>query len=143
MNRLIFCFITIAFFTACGGGQKEEKKPEPKEPGNIVSLTADQYKNADIRTDTLSHKMVSAILRVNGKIDVPPQNTVSVSAPLGGYLQSMKLLPGMHITKGQTLAVMEDNQYIQLQQDYLTARARLSYAEQEYNRQKELNASKA
>lgn len=41
------------------------------------------------------------------------------------------------------LAVLEDNQYIQLQQDYLTAKAQLQNAMGEYNRQKELNQSKA
>jgi cobalt-zinc-cadmium efflux system membrane fusion protein len=63
---------------------------------------------------------------VNGKIDVPPQNMVSISVPLGGYLKSTKLLEGMHISKGEVIAIMEDQQYIQLQQDYLTAKAHFS-----------------
>ena len=76
-------------------------------------------------------------------MDVPPQNLVSISIPLGGYLRSTNLLTGTHVSKGQTLALMEDPQYIQLQQDYLTAKTKLVYAEKEYNRQKELNESKA
>jgi cobalt-zinc-cadmium efflux system membrane fusion protein len=68
---------------------------------------------------------------------------VSVSVPLGGYLKSTQLLPGMHVNKGQAIAVMEDLQYIQLQQDYLTTKAQLQYDEADYNRQKELNQSKA
>jgi cobalt-zinc-cadmium efflux system membrane fusion protein len=38
---------------------------------------------------------------------------------------------------------MEDQQYIQLQQDYLTTKAQFSFTEGEYVRQKELNQSKA
>jgi cobalt-zinc-cadmium efflux system membrane fusion protein len=49
----------------------------------------------------------------------------------------------MAVSKGQTIAVIQDQQYIQMQQDYLTARARLSYLEKEYARQRELNESKA
>ena len=49
----------------------------------------------------------------------------------------------MHISKGEVIATMEDQQYIQLQQDYLTAKAHFSSIEAEYIRQKELNASKA
>ena len=86
---------------------------------------------------------MSSIIRVNGKIDVPPQNMVSISMPLGGYLLSTKLLPGMHITRGEVIAVMEDQQYIQLQQDYLTTRSKLNYLEAELQRQKDLNQSKA
>ena len=49
----------------------------------------------------------------------------------------------MHVNKNEVIAVIEDNQYIQLQEDYLTAKAQLSLYENEYNRQKDLNASKA
>ncbi|MCH5687408.1 efflux RND transporter periplasmic adaptor subunit [Niabella sp. W65] len=49
----------------------------------------------------------------------------------------------MPVSKGQVLAVIEDPQYIQLQQDYLTAKAQLAFNESEYNRQKDLNQSKA
>jgi membrane fusion protein, heavy metal efflux system len=80
---------------------------------------------------------------VNGRVDVPPQNMVSISVPLGGYLKSTKLLEGMHLNKGEVIAIVEDQQYIQLQQDYLTARAKIGYLENEYHRQKALNQSQA
>lgn len=83
------------------------------------------------------------MLKVTGKIDVPPQNMVSVSVALGGYLKWTNLLPGMRIKKGDLLAIMEDQQYIQLQEEYLTAKAKLNFAEKDYNRQKELNQIKA
>ncbi len=49
----------------------------------------------------------------------------------------------MHISKGEEIATMEDQQYIQLQQDFLMAKAHFTSIEAEYNRQKELNQSKA
>jgi cobalt-zinc-cadmium efflux system membrane fusion protein len=66
----------------------------------------------------ISSQTISSVLKVNGIIDVPPQNMVSISVPLGGFLKSTKLLPGMHIAKGEIIASMEDQQYIQLQQEY-------------------------
>jgi membrane fusion protein, heavy metal efflux system len=68
---------------------------------------------------------------------------VSISAPLGGYLKSTKLLPGMHLNKGEVIAVLEDQQYITLQQDYLSAQARFDFLNSEFSRQEELNKSKA
>jgi cobalt-zinc-cadmium efflux system membrane fusion protein len=53
-------------------------------------------------------KNIAPIFKVNGIIDVPPQNMVSVSMPLGGYLKSTKLLPGMHFNKGEVIATMQD-----------------------------------
>ena len=110
---------------------------------NTITLNDVQIKNAHIETGKIEQRQISSILKVNGRIDVPPQNMVSVSVPLGGYLKSTKLLPGMHLNKNEVIAVIEDNQYIQIQQDYLTAKAQLGFQEAEYNRQRELNATKA
>ena len=62
---------------------------------------------------------------------------------MGGYLKSTRLLEGMHVTKGQILCVVENQQYIQLQEDYLLAKAKIGYAKAEFERQKELNQTKA
>ena len=140
----LFIILGIGFlFAACGESKPEEQRKSRKSEENIVGLTEAQIKNAGIQTGKIGQRSVSSVLRVSGKIDVPPQNMVSISAPLGGYLKSTRLLPGMHIGKGEVIAVMEDQQYIQLQQDYLTAKAQFGFNESEYNRQRELNQSKA
>lgn len=141
-NIISIISISVLLF-ACGNETKSEQTSVEQTQENIITLTKEQYKNAGIETGKLSNKNISSLLKVNGKIDVPPQSMVSVSIPLGGFLKSTKLLAGMHINKGEVLAVMEDIQYIQLQQDYLTTKAQFALAESEYNRQKELNQSKA
>ena len=134
---------TTFLLWSCGSKQQERAEKEAPADPQTLSLTEAQYKNAGIETGTLSTRMVSPLLKLSGKIDVPPQSLLTVSAPLGGYLKSTKLLPGMHVAKGEVLAVMEDVQYIQLQQDYLTAKAQMSYLESEYQRQRELNQNQA
>jgi len=126
----------------------KEKKPAPAiqqtvVQTNSIELTPAQIKNAGIKIEKATTRDMHTILKVNGMIDVPPQNIVSVSIPLGGYLKSMQLLPGMQVSKGQVLAVLEDPQYIQLQQDYLVAKSRLAYLESDYIRQKGLNEAQA
>ena len=138
-----YIIILSIFFSACNSSQKTNETKQANANENSVSLTAGQMKIAGIQTGTAEVKTISSVLKVNGAIDVPPQNMVSISFPLGGYLKSTKLLPGMHISKGEVLAVLEDPQYIQLQQDYLMAKAKLSFSEADFNRQKELNATKA
>lgn len=144
--KRIHCIILISvLLTACGTKQNTTNKQAAANPTNEmrIKLTDAQLKAAKIQLGDLEEKSISSIIKVNGKIDVPPQNMVSVSMPLGGYLKTTKLLPGMHINKGEVIATMEDQQYIQLQQEYLTAKSKLVYTEAEYNRQKELNQSKA
>ena len=142
MKNIIITFSIGLIFTAC----TNQKTPEPTAAPvmeKVITLTDAQIKNAHIETGKIEQKQISSILKVSGRIDVPPQNMVSVSVPLGGYLKSTKLLPGAHINKNEVIAVIQDNQYIQLQQDYLTAKAQFGFHEAEYNRQRELNASKA
>ena len=135
----------FVFLFAVQCSKKEEtfvKSTTPKDE-SIVTLTDAQLKNTPIETTSLSVKNISTVLKINGKIDVPPQNLVSVSVPLGGYLKNTNLLPGMHVNKGQIIAVIENPQFIQLQQDYLMAKSKLHFAELDYNRQKKLNQSQA
>ncbi len=139
-----YFFLPLLILTISCGSENNKTADSTKELAfNEVSLDSLQMKQTGLELGSLQTRQLSAIVKVNGKIDVPPQNMVSVCMPLGGYLKSTKLLPGMHIQKGEVIAVMEDQQYIQLQQDYLMASAQKRVLEQEYERQKELNQSKA
>lgn len=142
MKNYIFLAIVISILASCRS--KEEKAEiEDSATVNTVELTQAQHNISKVETGKIEQRNIASLLKVSGSIDVPPQNMVSVSIPLGGYLKSTKLLAGMHIVKGEVLAVMEDQQYVTLQQEYLTAKARLIFAEEEFIRQEELNKSKA
>ena len=110
--------------------------------GDFVSLTAEQLKNANLEFSFVMDTTVQKLLKVNGHMDVPPSNIVSISIPMGGYLKKTKLIPGLQLKKGEVIAVLEDPSYIDLQQNYLTALSKLAYLEADYVRQKGLNESK-
>jgi cobalt-zinc-cadmium efflux system membrane fusion protein len=143
MKKIIILFIVTFALFSCGNKKATETESTQPILENNVTITDAQFKSANIQFGKLEKRTISTTLKLNGKIDVPPQNMVSVSMPLGGFLKSTKLLPGMHVKKGEVIAVMEDQQYIQLQQDYLTIKSKLNFYENEFNRQKELNLSKA
>ncbi len=143
MKNIVIISLALALLAACGDNKNTKVETEAAPSGNAVELTDDQMKNSEIQTGKIERKTISSLLRVNGKIDVPPQNMVSISVPLGGYLKSSHLLEGTHVRRGEVIAIMEDQQYIQLQQDYLTAKAQFGALEKEYLRQKQLNESKA
>ena len=144
MKQFTVLTAIIILLAACGTKKAADTEGLPEAiADSVITLTAEQVKNAGIVTGKPETKEISSILRVNGKIDVPPQNMVSISVPLGGYLKTTKLLPGMHVSKGEAIAVIEDQQYIQLQQDYLTAQAKIGFLENEYKRQQSLNQSQA
>jgi membrane fusion protein, heavy metal efflux system len=143
MRNIFISILPVLLLVACGSKSAKEEVATTGNTANTIILTEAQLKNAAITTGKMEQKEISSILKLNGKIDVPPQNMISVSVPLGGYLKSTKLLPGMQISKGQVIAIVEDQQYIQLQQDYLTAKSKISFLKNEYERQKELNQSQS
>ncbi|HMW38344.1 MAG: efflux RND transporter periplasmic adaptor subunit [Saprospiraceae bacterium] len=136
-------FVACTFLVACSNTNKGEPEAAPPKSETVITLSSEQMKNASIETAIPESRIFSNTIRLNGKIEVPPQNLVSISVPLGGYLKSTDLMPGTKVRKGQILAILEDPQYIQLQQEFLTAQAQLSFDEGEFNRQRELNQSKA
>ncbi|MFZ4569281.1 MAG: efflux RND transporter periplasmic adaptor subunit [Bacteroidota bacterium] len=142
MNYSIFLFI-ILLLSGCGHTSSDTQTQVQETQSKSITLTDAQKKNSTISIGALIQKDISEIIKVHGKIDVPPQNLISVSIPMGGFLVSSDLLPGMHVKKGQVIAVLEDQQYIQLQEDYLTTKVRLEQAESDFIRQKDLNESKA
>lgn len=138
-NILYTLFFSMLF--SCHSPRPEEALKSEAAP-DTITLTEAQIKAAGIQTGAIQRHMLNSELKVNGLVDVPPQNIISVSFPLGGYLKSADLLPGMHVSKGEVIAIMQDQSLIQLQQDYLIARAKLEYLEKDYERQKMLNENK-
>lgn len=108
--------------------------------GDSVLITPAQSMASGIQTGQIEMRSLSGGIPVTGKLDVPPQNMVNITAPLGGFLRSTSLLQGMRVAKGQTIAVIENPEYIQLQQDYLDTRSQVNFLEQEYERQAKLAA---
>lgn len=141
--RYIVIILLSSFLFSCGNKDQKKDTSEPASESNVAQLTPQQKKNIGLQLGKLTSKNVSSILKLSGQIDVPPQNMISISIPLGGFLKSTQLLPGMHVRKGQFLATLEDQQYILLQQNYLTTKVKLKQAEADYKRQKSLNANQA
>lgn len=142
LNRLLV-ISGLLILVHCKSQPAEQASQSDTQNSNTVTLTGAQLKNAPVETTQLSKNNIATVLKLYGKIDLPPQKLVSVSMPLGGYLKSTYLVPGMQVKKGQVIAVMEDPQYVRLQQEYLQAKSELKFAELDYNRQKELNQSQA
>ena len=137
---IIILGLIISLNSCINGDGKPVADTEELEviPENIVELREDQIKLAGIQTGAIELRSVSNTIKVNGIISVAPQNQATVSMPLGGFIKSTNLLPGHAVSKGQILAVIENQEFVDIQQSYLEARNRLVFAEAEYNRHTDL-----
>jgi cobalt-zinc-cadmium efflux system membrane fusion protein len=136
----IALFSLIIAFSSCNPGVKTsaETKEEEVIPEDIVELRNDQIKLANIETGAIEMRSMSGTLKVNGIVAVAPQNFATVCAPMGGFIKSMTLMPGNAVTKGQTLAIIENQEFVDIQQSYFEAKNKFEFAEAEYNRHSEL-----
>ncbi|OIN57909.1 efflux RND transporter periplasmic adaptor subunit [Arsenicibacter rosenii] len=153
MNRIIpGLILTIFLYQACNSPKTTSEETPAKtdstataeagQDGPVeVTFTQAQYNIAGIQLGQPERRNISSTLKVNGTIDVPPNQRVTISVPYGGYVRNLDhdLLPGQRVRKGQLLAVLENPEFIQFQQDYLETKARLDYTDQEYLRQQELS----
>lgn len=142
MRSTIYLLLVVTFLVGCQS-KTEKSKIDKISQENKITLTATQIKNANIAVGTLQEQSINSTLKVNGKIALSPEAIASVSMPLGGYIKQIKVMPGMQISKGQVLAVMEDQSYVQLQQEYLNMKQQVVFSSKDFQRQKELNDSQA
>ncbi|MBC6605762.1 efflux RND transporter periplasmic adaptor subunit [Hymenobacter sp. BT188] len=141
--------LTVTSLSACQSkgestGQRAEEPaataPTSDLPPQALRISPAQAAAAGITLGGFSHQNMTSEVVANGVLDVPPQNHVSISAVMGGYVQQVKVLPGQYVKKGAVVAVLRHPDYLKLQQEYLQARARLRFLGQELERQQELDA---
>jgi membrane fusion protein, heavy metal efflux system len=106
----------------------------------VYQLTATQFQASDMQLAPLAPHDFHQTIKTNGLIDVPPGNRALVSAYFGGYVKDIGLLPGEQVRKGQVLFVLENPEYIEMQQDFLEAKGQLSYLKSDFERQANLAA---
>jgi cobalt-zinc-cadmium efflux system membrane fusion protein len=137
INLLLVLFATILCIS-CGNKAAEESTDAKEEEANVVEFSEAQYETASIELGKVESRQISATVRASGMLDVPPQQLVSISIPLGGFLKSTELLQGYRVKKGQMIATLESMDFVQMQQEYLEARNQFNFSKTDYERQQVL-----
>lgn len=134
--------IILPMFSSCGSEQSQVEAAKEDE-STILTFNEEQLKNAGITEGTPTLKTIGLSIYANGTVEVPPQNKTVISVPFGGFVNSLEVLDGMSVKKGQTLLTIEHPELIQLQQDYLELVGTIEYLEAEYQRQRLLSEKEA
>lgn len=157
-NMLFLLLPFVLFISSCSN--KEEKKTNdanttstPKEKGEetheeeaaptIASLTQEQIKAVNITYGSIEMKELTATIKANGSLSVPNNNKANVTSLYGGVIKTLGVEIGSNVRKGQEIASIANPQFISLQEEYLSTNSKIVFAEQEVQRQKELNDGNA
>jgi cobalt-zinc-cadmium efflux system membrane fusion protein len=147
--KITYIALLPLFLLACNSKQDKkadapvQQQQQPQDKSNIILFTPEQIKNGGIDTGHIPMHKLATSIHVNGQVDVPPENLIAVNIPFGGFLKNTSMLPGEPVRKGQVIAVVESQDYITLQQDYLTTVSKAIFLKQELERQRVLSAQQA
>ncbi|OCA69840.1 efflux transporter periplasmic adaptor subunit [Chryseobacterium artocarpi] len=146
-NIISLVFISILAISCGKKEAAEEKAPEKTEqkehaheevPQTIASLTEEQMKSVGVTLGPIEMKELTSTIKANGLLSVPNSNKATITSLYGGIIKTINIQVGSIVKKGQVIATIANPEYIQLQEDYLTTNSRITYAEQEFRRQREL-----
>ncbi|WP_209400740.1 efflux RND transporter periplasmic adaptor subunit [Pseudozobellia sp. WGM2] len=141
MRKTIYIVIIsqVILINSCGERQNVENlASETENSDESITITKEQFNTGDMTLGSLEEKSFPTTIKTNGMIDVPPENRAVVSATMGGYIKQTPLLIGDSVKKGQMLVIIENPEFVTLQQDYMEVKQKLTFLESEYNRQKTL-----
>ncbi len=137
--RNILAAIAIAVIvSACSKETLKTDEPSDEKVRNVLTLTSEQQKAVGLELGALEFRNLSSTLKANGKLTLPAQNQANVSLAVGGIVKSIAVVEGAYVTAGQILAIIQNSDFIQLQQDFLQSKSQLAFLKAEYDRQKEL-----
>jgi cobalt-zinc-cadmium efflux system membrane fusion protein len=139
MKKYFISFLVLLALNACSSKEPKNSTTNTEDStisSSLIQLDKDQLQQANLKMAVLEKGTASMEVHLNGKIDVPPTAVASVSIPMGGYVQDINLIPGNYVKKGRTIATIKDPQFVQLQEDYLSAKAKSVYLSQDMDRQK-------
>ncbi|MBX2908311.1 MAG: efflux RND transporter periplasmic adaptor subunit [Chitinophagales bacterium] len=91
----------------------------------------------------VENKELTSTIQANGVLKVPNNSRANISSIYGGIIQSINVEIGDNVKKGQVIATIANPQFVQLQEEYLAASSKLLFAEQEHQRQNDLNKGNA
>jgi cobalt-zinc-cadmium efflux system membrane fusion protein len=135
----LFVLFSILFTLNSCGEKKTEEAHEEEKSETEVALTEAQFKTIGIETGSIEMKNLNTVIKANGYTAVPPQNMANISTLIGGVVKDIYVLEGTFVSKGKTLATIQNLEVTEMQEDYNSAMANIEYLQLEYNRQKTLS----
>lgn len=154
LQYISFIILVAGFLLTSCAGKSPENREEPAletshekeaegEHEGMVEISEEQLKAVGITIGSLEQKNLDAVVKASGQLAVPPQKQADVNVLMGGIIRRIMVLEGQTTGKGKPVAWLENQEFIKMQQEYLTAKNAFTFTEQELQRQQELSEAEA
>lgn len=118
--------------------EEDEHDHHEEEEEGLVELTSTQLRKIQLELGKIEQKNLKSMLKVNGQMELPPQNQADVSALAPGRITKIHVKPGQFVQRGTILASLQNPDFIEWQQAYLETKGELMFLEKELVRQQGL-----
>ncbi len=144
---IVFIFTAIISVTGCNNDSTKEIQEKPHEESHQEEngssetlLTEEQINIMGIESEKLQLQNISGYIKVNGEVVINPDQESKVGSIIPGRIRKIYVKEGSFVKAGQTLAVIENPQLIDVQVEYINSKNEYEYSKREYERQLKLNS---
>lgn len=129
----------LLLLAACQKPAEPLKSPVPgaSVEGNVISFPKDSPQLSTLRTTAVAPERESRV-RINGRTAWDETLTSRVNSPVAGRVSALLAMPGAHLRRGQTMAVISSPEFGQTQAEARRAENDLIFAERNLARANEL-----
>lgn len=138
MKHIIQFATVFLLLTGCGNKNNQESASEEQSEEKGIVVTQNQFDSNSLTLGTMEKRTFPKMVETSGMIDVPPENRASVTAFMGGFVKKTSLLIGDRVKKGQLLVTLENQEFVQMQQEYLEVFNQLDFLKAEFERNQTL-----
>ncbi len=129
-------FSMLLLFSCSSGG--EQVAAADQDPTADIVLSKQQFDGAGMELATFKDTTFHQFIKANGFVDVPSKNRMVLSSYYGGKVSEMRVVTGQRVNKGEVLYVIDNPEFLDMQQAYLETASLLRNLSSLYERQKTL-----
>lgn len=134
-NHLYISFLAaLVMVLSCGQNQQEESS---------FSEQAKSTASENVQVGYLKVEPLLEEIYCTGTVDVPPMERKVIHSYIEANINSIRVIQGEQVKKGQLLATLSHPNLISLQQELLASDAEINFQQGELDRKKQLLASNA
>ncbi len=139
--KILIVWIALSVMTGSCRDRSEEPANQTLDSAHGVEevhLSQHRFDGMNMKVDSISKRIMGEYVETTGILTVPPQNEASVTAIVGGNVESIAVIEGEDVRRGQPLAYLSHPDLINLQTEFMRNSNELEFLEKDYLRKKTL-----
>ena len=143
LKYILLLFTAVIHFTGCSSDTAQEQKEHHEHTeSEVIKLSDASIKEIGLQVETVKLSPFSGTLTLPAKVLANQDNEASAGSLVAGRVYKIFAKPGDHVKAGTILMTVEGMEIGEIKAEFLSSKAQLDYAKNNYERQKSLAEQK-